>query len=76
MALVVLNARAGGGRADRLAQDMADWLHRHHPHVSLRRTVSVQEARRHRRIRPLLGHVYQHLASNRARPGARPCLAH
>lgn len=46
MALVLLNAAAGGGRADALAAPMRDWLHRHHPPVRLVRTVSVGEARR------------------------------
>jgi diacylglycerol kinase (ATP) len=45
MSLVVLNARAGGGRAQALAAAMGDWLHRHHPQVRLHRTVSIQEAR-------------------------------
>lgn len=46
MALVLLNARAGGGRALRLAGEIGDWLHRHHPQVPLHATQGVAEARR------------------------------
>jgi diacylglycerol kinase family enzyme len=46
MALVLLNANAGGGRAARLAGEIGDWLRRHHPQVALHPTTGVIEARR------------------------------
>jgi diacylglycerol kinase (ATP) len=46
MVQVLLNAAAGGGRADALVAPMRDWLRRHHPTVGLTRTVSAGEARR------------------------------
>lgn len=45
MALVLLNVNAGGGRAARLRDAMADWLHRHHPQVTLQATSGIAEAR-------------------------------
>lgn len=46
MQLVILNARAGGGKALRLRPTMSEWLRRHHPGVPLQLSESPLEARR------------------------------
>ena len=46
MQLVVLNTRAGGGRAARWRERIGAWLHAHHPGVPLQPTESPLEARR------------------------------
>jgi diacylglycerol kinase (ATP) len=46
MQLIVLNARAGGGKALRLRAAMSEWLRRHHPGVPLQLSESPFEARR------------------------------